>query len=122
MISTPFVLRALLICSLLRFWPIVPEASAAESPSSASSTSITEGSNADPAQSGTGASSEPASAGASTGEKRSSRAVSGVEDIEVHGERATIRQRLLTEPQAEGTVTREDMARTGGVFRAEGLN
>ena len=122
MISTPFVRRVLLICSVLpRFCPAVAEASAAES-SSASSTSITEGSAADPAQSSAGAGSEPTSADASTEEKRPKGAVSGVEDIEVHGERATIRQRLLTEPQADGTVTRQEMERSDGLFLEEGIN
>src|SRR5215468_11492836 len=107
MISTPLVHRVLLVCSLLqRFCSIVPEASAADSPSSASSTSITEGSTSDPGESSAGAGSEPSSADASTDEKQPKRAVSGVEDIEVHGQRTTIRQRLLTEPQADGTITR----------------
>src|SRR5215813_1861108 len=123
MISTPFVSRVLLICCLLhRFGPIVIEASAAESPSSAGSTSLTEGSTGDAAQSSASAGSEPSSAEASTDQKPPKRTLTGVEDIEVHGQRGTIQQRLVTEPQAEAIITRQDLERSDGLFLEEGIN
>ena len=121
MISTPFVSRVLVICSLLhRFCPLV--AAAADLPSSASSASITEGSTGDAAQSSAGAGSEPSSAEASTDQKPPKRSLTGVEDIEVHGQRATIQQRLVTEPQAEAMITRQDLERSDGLFLEEGIN
>ncbi len=67
--------------------------------------------------------SEDSPADASADDKRGKRALGGVEDIEVRGQRTgAVRQRLVKEPEAIGTVTRQELERSEGLFLEEAIN